>query len=114
MVERIPKAGQIIYINFSPSTGSEIIKRRPAVVLSNDILMKTSDFVWVAPISHGTYNGIDYPLHVKLDSRTKIDGNVYIEQLKSFDYNARNWEFVEDLPSDTLDEIRKKAALVLK
>ncbi|MCH4123349.1 MAG: type II toxin-antitoxin system PemK/MazF family toxin [Levilactobacillus sp.] len=114
MVERIPKAGQIIYINFSPSASSEIVKQRPAVVVSNNILMKTSDFVWVAPISHGTYNGVDYPLHVKLDSRTKIDGNVYVEQLKSFDYQARNWEFVEDLPSDIFDEIRKKAVLVLK
>ncbi|MCI1599785.1 MAG: type II toxin-antitoxin system PemK/MazF family toxin, partial [Levilactobacillus sp.] len=45
MVERIPKAGQIIYINFSPSASSEIVKQRPAVVVSNNILMKTSDFV---------------------------------------------------------------------
>lgn len=106
MVNDFPKLGQIIYLNFSPSVGSEIIKRRPAVVVSNDILMKTTNYVWVVPILHGNYNGSDYPLHVKLDSRTTIDGTVYIEQLKSFDYKARDWQFVELVPKDIL-EIRQ-------
>ncbi|MBM7616997.1 mRNA-degrading endonuclease toxin of MazEF toxin-antitoxin module [Weissella uvarum] len=45
MVERhYPRQGQIIYINFSPSAGHEIIKRRPAVVISNNIIMETSHF----------------------------------------------------------------------
>lgn len=113
MVNDIPKLGQIIYINFSPSAGSEIIKRRPAVVISNNILMKTTEYVWVVPISHGNYNGNDYPLHVKLDSRTSINGTVYVEQLKSFDYKARDWQFVEQLPKDILEEIRNKAKLTL-
>ena len=71
---KIPTSGNIIYINFDPSTGAEIQKRRPAAVVSNDILMKTSPFVWVVPISHGSFNGESYPLHVHLDSRTKSDG----------------------------------------
>ncbi|WP_125590172.1 type II toxin-antitoxin system PemK/MazF family toxin [Companilactobacillus jidongensis] len=113
MVKYVPKLGQIIYINFSPSAGSEIVKRRPAVVLSNNILMETTEYVWVAPISHGSYNGVDYPLHIQLDERTKIDGTVYIEQLKSFDYCARDWQFVEEIPEDLLEEIRYKAKLTL-
>lgn len=51
MVE-YPQSGSIIYINFDPSIGAEIQKRRPAVVISNDILAKTSPFAWVVPISH--------------------------------------------------------------
>ena len=49
MVE-YPQSGSIIYINFDPSIGAEIQKRRPAVVISNDILAKTSPFAWVVPI----------------------------------------------------------------
>ena len=91
---KIPTSGNIIYINFDPSTGAEIQKRRPAVVVSNDILMKTSPFVWVVPISHGSFNGESYPLHVHLDSRTKSDGTIYVEQLKSFDFSRRKWKYI--------------------
>lgn len=79
------KRGSIIYINFDPSAGAEIQKRRPAVVVSNDILSETSPFAWVVPILHGT----DYPLHVQLDNRTQTNGTVYVEQLKSFDFHQR-------------------------
>lgn len=109
---KIPANGSIIYINFDPSTGVEIQKRRPAVVISNDILMKTSPFVWVVPISHGSCNRESYPLHVHLDSRTKTDGTIYVEQLKSFDFNKRKWGYIEQLPADLLDEVCKKIRLV--
>lgn len=112
MVE-YPQSGSIIYINFDPSIGAEIQKRRPAVVISNDILAKTSPFAWVVPISHGSFNGEDYPLHVQLDARTQVDGTIYVEQIKSFDFNHRQWQFVEMLPMDIFDEVRKKARLVI-
>lgn len=108
-----PQTGSIIYIGFDPSVGSEIQKRRPAVVVSNNILAQTSPFTWVVPISHGTFNGKDYPLHVRLDERTEIDGIIYVEQIKPFDFHHRQWQFVEMLPMDVFDEVRKKARLVI-
>ena len=112
MVER-PIKGSIIYINFDPSTGAEIQKRRPAVVVSNDMIMKTYTFAWVVPISHGEFNGSDYPLHVRLDDRTKSDGVIYVEQLRSFDYKRRQWQFKEYLPSDLFEEVQKKIRLTI-
>ena len=50
-----PQRGSIIYIDFDPSISAEIQKRRPAVVISNDILAKTFPFAWVVPISHGSF-----------------------------------------------------------
>ena len=108
------KRGSIIYINFDPLAGAEIQKRRPAVVVSNDILSETSPFAWVVPISHGTFNGEDYPLHVQLDNRTQTNGTVYVEQLKSFDFHQRKWQFVETMPADLFEEIQKKVQLVIK
>ena len=110
---KYPETGSIIYVNFDPSVGAEIQKRRPAVVISNNLLAKTSPFAWVVPISHGSFNGEDYPLHVQLDDRTQIDGTIYVEQIKSFDLKHSKWEFVEMLPADIFDEVRKKAKLVL-
>ena len=40
------KGESIIYIDFDPSAGAEIQKRRPAVVVSTDILSETSPFAW--------------------------------------------------------------------
>ncbi|WP_304202282.1 type II toxin-antitoxin system PemK/MazF family toxin [Lactobacillus intestinalis] len=113
MVERRPIKGSIIYINFDPSTGAEIQKRRPAVVVSNDMIMKTSPFAWVVPISHGEFNGSNYPLHVQLDDRTKSDGVIYVEQLRSFDYERQQWQFKEYLPSDLFEEVQKKIRLTI-
>ena len=56
--------------------------------------------VWTVPISHGSFNGEDYPLHVQLDNRTQTNGTVYVEQLKLFDFHQRKWQFVEIMPAD--------------
>lgn len=113
MVEKL-RQGSIIYIDFDPSAGAEIQKRRPAVVVSNDLLAETSPFAWVVPISHGQFNGEDYPLHVNLDNRTQVDGTVYVEQIKSFDFKKRKWQFVEKCPVDLFDEIVQKIGLVIR
>ncbi|MBM7616996.1 hypothetical protein JOC36_000545 [Weissella uvarum] len=68
---------------------------------------------WVVPISHGRYDGQEYPLHVALDDRTKIDGTIYTEQLKAFDFQARDWQLVEELPQDILDELLHKVTLAV-
>lgn len=64
--------------------------------------------------SHGTFNGEDYPLHVQLDNRTQTNGTVYVEQLKSFDFHQRKWQFIEIMPADLFEEIQKKVQLVIK
>lgn len=112
MVKKL-KQGSIIYIDFDPSIGSEIQKRRPAVVVSNDLLAETSPFAWVVPISHSHFNGPDYPLHVRLDGRTQVSGTIYVKQLRSFDFRQRKWQFVESCPTDIFEEVIQKVSLVL-
>jgi mRNA interferase MazF len=49
-----PKRGEVWWINFDPSIGSEIKKTRPAVVVSNDIANKYLDRFQVVPITSNT------------------------------------------------------------
>lgn len=107
------KQGSIIYINFNLSAGSEIRKKRPAVVVSNNILSETSPFIWVVPISQSIVSKGDYPLHVQLDERTKTNGTICVEQLKLFNFDKNILRFVEMIPTDLLDEVRKKVQLVV-
>jgi mRNA interferase MazF len=46
-----PKRGEVWWINFEPSIGSEIKKTRPAVVISNDVSNKYLDRFQVVPIT---------------------------------------------------------------
>jgi mRNA interferase MazF len=45
------KRGEVWWINFDPSGGGEIQKRRPAVIMSNDISNKYLNRVQVIPLT---------------------------------------------------------------
>ena len=47
----IPDQGDIVWLDFDPSAGSEIIKRRPALVLTRQIFNEHTGFAMVSPIT---------------------------------------------------------------
>ncbi|GED50108.1 type II toxin-antitoxin system PemK/MazF family toxin [Carnobacterium maltaromaticum] len=98
----IPKQGDIILVNFDPSLGHEQKDQRPALVVSANLLSKTSPFTWVVPISNGKWN---YPTHVVLDDRTKTSGQLFVEQLMTIDYRVRPLKYLEKIPNDILDTV---------
>jgi len=46
-----PKRGEIYLVNFDPTIGHEVKKKRPAMILSNNIHNQYSPLVTVAPLS---------------------------------------------------------------
>ncbi len=48
------KRGEIWWVNFDPSVGQEVKKKRPAVVISNDISNKYLERYQVVPLSSKT------------------------------------------------------------
>lgn len=96
------RQGDIIKLNFNPQSGHEQAGYRPALVVSNDIFHQKTNLVIVCPISN-TLN--DFPLHVKLDSRTTTTGSILCQHIKSLDVVSRSYVFVEHLPDDILQEV---------
>lgn len=94
--------GDIVLMDFMPSTGTEINKRRPAVIVSNDVYNTYCRARIVCPI-RSTIN--DFPLHVVLDERTETQGEILCEQLKALDVESRHIKFLEKLPDDLLEEV---------
>ncbi|MBC7960417.1 MAG: type II toxin-antitoxin system PemK/MazF family toxin [Vallitaleaceae bacterium] len=94
--------GDIISLEFDPQAGHEQRGRRPAIVISSKQFNQFTKMAIVCPITNTNRN---YPLHLKLDTRTKTQGVILCEQLKSLDIYARKAKLIEKLPNDLLEEL---------
>jgi len=99
------ECGDIIKLNFSPTQGHEQDGYRPAVVLTNPKKQNRllNGMVSVVPITN-TKKG--FPLHVELDSRTKIQGTILIEHHKMVDLESRDFQYIEKVPENKLKECK--------
>ncbi|AMB94940.1 growth inhibitor PemK [Aerococcus sp. HMSC23C02] len=80
------RQGDIFYVNFNPSIGHEQRSSRPAIVLSHDLIFKTSRMAIVAPISTTKRN---YPAYYELQETEHIKGKVLLDQSKALDLYHR-------------------------
>ena len=96
------KQGTIIKINFNPQRGHEQAGYRPAVVISNSFFNEKTNLAIVCPITNTDNN---FPLHIKLDERTKTTGVILCEHIKSLDLKTRNYQVIEELPEDILKKL---------
>ena len=108
MAAYIPEQGDIIMMNFSPQASHEQGGRRPALVISNASFYRYTHLRIVCPI---TTKIKDYPMHVRLDERTKTTGEILCEHVKSLDLGARGAAYVEALPDDLLQEVLERVRL---
>lgn len=87
-----PAQGDIVSINFDPSVGHEIKKRRLGLVISKTIFTKLTGFCLVCPV---TSTQRAFGTYIKIEQPTKVKGEVVTHQLHAMDYVKRNLEFVE-------------------
>ncbi len=85
----VPRAGEIIWINFDPQAGREQAKRRPALVITDEAYNRASGLVIVCAIT-SRRKGYPFELPVIVN---KVDGAVLVDHIKSFDWAARNASF---------------------
>lgn len=108
MPEYHPHQGDIVMMNFNPQAGHEQRGRRPALIVSNGSFHRYTRMAIVCPITNQMK---DYPMHVKLDDRTKTTGEVLCEHVKSLDFEARGASFVEVLPDDLLQDVLERVRM---
>jgi len=96
------KQGSIILVDFDPQAGHEQKGRRPALVISNALFNKFSEMAIVCPITNTDKN---HPLHVRLNDKTKTKGVVLCDQVKTMDIKIRNYNYLESIPEDVLENV---------
>ena len=89
------KQGTIIYIDFDPSKGSEINKRRPSVVISRDEYSLSSNLIIVCPI---TSTDKKRPYFVEIDNDALKKGSmVNAKQVYTLVFTERGGRNIEIL-----------------
>ena len=110
MNQYIPNQGDIIWLDFNPSAGREIMKRRPAIVLTKEVFNEHTGFAFVAPIT-STDRGNKF--EVKLPDKCKTKGSILTFQTRSMDFKSRNAERIESCPKAQLDQVLKITKVIL-
>ena len=106
-----PEQGDIVWISFDPGSGKEIMKRRPAYVISRKIFHEHTGLAIIAPIS-STVRRIK--LEVVLSEQLKTKGAVLVHQLKSLDFSEREAIFIEKVMQKEIEEIKSLAKLLIE
>ena len=96
-----PRRGDIYWVNLDPTIGTEINKKRPAVIISNDTGNEYSNRVIVAPITSQASK--IFPFDVAVTVKDK-PGKALVDQLRSID-KIRLDNKIDHLDSNTLLEI---------
>ena len=107
----IPEQGDLIWLNFDPSSGQEIMKRRPAFVISRKAFNEHIKLAIIAPIT-STIKGIKLEVVLPEESATK--GAILVYQLKSIDFMQRDAVFIEKSSAKTIEQVSSIAQLLVQ
>lgn len=106
----VPSPGDVVWISFDPQSGHEQAGRRPGLVLSPSDYNQAAGLAVACPITSRVKG---YPFEVPINGK-KIQGVVLADQLRSLDWRARQFTFVERADLEALDEVKALLATLLQ
>ncbi len=104
MKNEYPRRGEIYWINLDPTIETETQKKRPCIILSNNIHNKKMPRVIAAPLTSQIKNV--FPFEILIQVKDK-QGKVMLDQIRCFDkqrLKGRYWE----LDAVAMQEIEEK------
>ena len=98
MTKYTPERQDIIWLDFDPSAGNEIKKRRPVLVISNSGYSELTNLTMVVPITHAYQNRLNKTDYlIPINSIPEIDGFINPLQIHTYDYKSRNAKKIDEL-----------------
>jgi mRNA interferase MazF len=109
MVGYVPERGDIIWIDFDPQVGTEIKKKRPALVISPSDYNKKTGRALLLPITSQIKG---YPFEVVIKNQD-IKGAILSDQIKNLDWIARKAKKITNASEVEVKETLKKLAVLI-
>ncbi len=106
-----PERGDVVWLRFAPQAGHEQAGRRPAVALSPRSYNEKVGLGLFCPV---TSHEKGYPFETRLPEGLPVSGVVLCDQVKSFDWQVRQAQFICRLPEATVAEIMAKVQALLR
>lgn len=98
---KIPKRGDIGFLDFDPQSGVEQTGNHPCFVLSPKSFNNATGLAIVCPIR--SRSG-DWPFEVALPNGLSIQGYILADQVKSIDWQARNFNMRDEAPDEIVQQ----------
>jgi mRNA interferase MazF len=98
---KLPRRGEVYWVNLDPTVGSEINKKRPCLIVSNDLINEVSNIITVAPITSKLKK--IYPCEVKGVFGKKA-GKILLQQCRAIDKSRLGGKF-DDLDFDVMSRV---------
>lgn len=109
------KRGEIYYANLSPAVGSEMNKRRPVLIVSNDANNRAADTVTILPITSNVTRV--YPFEVLInpeDSGLPKPSKVQAQQVRTISKQRIGGDTVGNLSQEVMQLVDTALKLHLK
>lgn len=111
MSKYVPKQGDVVWLDFNPQQGHEQAGRLPALVLSPGTYNAKAGLMLCCPI---TSQQKGYPFEVEVKGAGHVSGVVLADQVKSFDWAARNAEMRGRVTAEVLAEVVAKVRALVE
>lgn len=108
------KRGEIYFANLSPTIGSEINKRRPVLIVSNDANNRASSTVTVLPLTSNIER--IFPFEVKLTTKMSglpRDSKVLVQQIRTIAKTRLMDDRAGQLGNDSMKDVERAIKLHL-
>ena len=105
----VPQAGDIVWLNFTPSAGHEQAGHPPALVLSPKAYNQKTSLMICCPI---TTQIKGYPFEVLISGEP--ESVVLADQVKSLDWRSRKAKRKGTVSADELAEVRAKIIALIE
>ncbi len=105
-----PARGDLVWLQFDPQSGHEQAGRRPALVISPQIYNSKVGLALICPITSKVKG---YPFEVVLPPEAKVTGAILADQIKSLDWEARQAEFIGQVPAEQVAETLAKIQVLI-
>jgi mRNA interferase MazF len=105
-----PDAGDLIWIDLSPTVGHEQSGRRPALVLTSRKYNAASGLCVACPITSRVRG---YPFEVTMPNDGPVRGVVLADQARSLSWEKRYVQRINRAPATLVAEVRERIAALL-